>query len=307
MSRPRESTAMELSPPRAWVPDAADRQAGVFTLAQAIDAGLSVGQIRHRRRTGLWVRHAGAAWRHRDRRTGPFADAMAALLTWPDGIVCLHTAARVHRIPVDPGPISTVVPHGRRPRHGLRPVRYALRDEDVVEVSGIAVTSVARTVFDLLGRAPQAQAEALLTWVLTRQRVEHGALTGLVDRSPGMAGNAQRRRLLHATRDGAMGAAEQRLHRLLRRAGIVGWSPNTVIRDRHGIIGTVDVVFTDAWLVLEIDGFAYHGADRFQSDRTRQNRLVGAGYTVLRFTWHDLVDRPHDVVAQVCAALARAA
>ena len=103
-----------------------------------------------------------------------------------------------------------------------------------------------------------------------------------------------------------MGAAEQRLHRLLRRAGIAGWSPNTVVHDRLGIIGTVDVLFTDAKLVVEIDGFAYHGADRFQSDRTRQNRLVGAGYTVLRFTWHDLVDRPYDVVAQVRAALARA-
>lgn len=297
---------MELSPPRAWVPETADRQAGVFTLGQAMSSGLSVGQVRHRRRTGLWVRHAGAAWRHRDRRTGPFADAMAALLTWPDGIVCLHTAARMHRIPVDSGPISAVVPHARRPRYGLRPVQYALPEEDLVEVSGIPVTGVARTVFDLLGRLPQTQAEALLTWVLTRQRVQHRALTDLLDRSPGMTGNAQRRRLLGATQGGAMGAAEQRLHRMLRRAGIDGWSTNTVIRDRRGIIGTVDVLFPDAKLILEIDGFAYHGADRFQSDRTRQNRLVGAGYTVLRFTWRDLVDRPHDVVAQARAALARA-
>lgn len=297
---------MELSPPRVWVPEIADRQAGVFTLGQAIDSGLSVGQIRHRRRTGLWVRHAGAAWRHHDRQTGPFADAMAALLTWPDGIVCLQTAARIHRIPVDTAPISAVVPHARRPQYGLRPVQYALPEEDLVRVSGIPVTDVARTVFDLLGRLPQAQAEGLLTWVLTRQRAEHRVLTGLLDRSPGMTGNAQRRRLLRATRGGAMGAAEQRLHRLLRRAGIAGWSPNTVVHDRLGIIGTVDVLFTDAKLVVEIDGFAYHGADRFQSDRTRQNRLVGAGYTVLRFTWHDLVDRPYDVVAQVRAALARA-
>ena len=44
---------------------------------------------------------------------------------------------------------------------------------------------------------------------------------------------------------------------------------------------------------FEIDGRAFHSdADRFQRDRTRQNRLVGAGWTVLRFTWNDLRDRP---------------
>ena len=43
----------------------------------------------------------------------------------------------------------------------------------------------------------------------------------------------------------------------------------------------------------------------FQADRTRQNRLVAAGYTVLRFTWADLTLRPDDVGTQVAATLAR--
>jgi very-short-patch-repair endonuclease len=39
-------------------------------------------------------------------------------------------------------------------------------------------------------------------------------------------------------------------------------------------------------VAVEIDGFAFHHApDRFQRDRTRQNALVGLGWTVLRFTW----------------------
>jgi very-short-patch-repair endonuclease len=38
-------------------------------------------------------------------------------------------------------------------------------------------------------------------------------------------------------------------------------------------------------LVIEVDGWAYHRTpDRFQRDRERQNRLVAAGWTVLRFT-----------------------
>ncbi|MGV8967955.1 MAG: DUF559 domain-containing protein, partial [Cellulomonas sp.] len=50
---------------------------------------------------------------------------------------------------------------------------------------------------------------------------------------------------------------------------------------------------------------AYHGQASFQSDRTRQNRLVNAGFTVLRFTWQDLTDRPAEVLRQIRAALTR--
>jgi len=53
-----------------------------------------------------------------------------------------------------------------------------------------------------------------------------------------------------------------------------------------------------------VDGWAWHStADRFRADRRRQNALILAGWTVLRFTWDDLVHRPDAVLAQICAAL----
>lgn len=49
-----------------------------------------------------------------------------------------------------------------------------------------------------------------------------------------------------------------------------------------------------------MDGRAWHSAgDRFQRDRTRQNALVAAGYTVLRFTWFDVTERPEYVIRTV--------
>ena len=43
-------------------------------------------------------------------------------------------------------------------------------------------------------------------------------------------------------------------------------------------------------LLIELDGAAFHSDhDRFQRDRTRQNRLVALGYTVLRFTYWDVL------------------
>ena len=49
-------------------------------------------------------------------------------------------------------------------------------------------------------------------------------------------------------------------------------------------------------LAIEVDGFEHHSTpEAFQHDRTRQNELVALGWTVLRFTWHDVVHRPAHV------------
>ena len=66
--------------------------------------------------------------------------------------------------------------------------------------------------------------------------------------------------------------------------------------------------FPDARLAIEIDGWAWHtDVDRFRTDRHEGNALVAAGWTVLRFTWHDLTNRPDYVLAQIKAALLTAA
>ena len=51
--------------------------------------------------------------------------------------------------------------------------------------------------------------------------------------------------------------------------------------------------YAELRLAIEVDGFEHHSSpDAFQRDRTRQNRLVALGWTVLRFTWEDVVKRP---------------
>ncbi|MFZ0323118.1 MAG: DUF559 domain-containing protein [Actinomycetes bacterium] len=90
----------------------------------------------------------------------------------------------------------------------------------------------------------------------------------------------------------------------MRTAGVTGWRANVVLRDARGVIGVVDLLFEAARLVVEIDGYAVHGRrEAFQRDRTKQNRLIAAGYTVLRFTWDDVQNRPHAIVSQIRAAL----
>ena len=69
-------------------------------------------------------------------------------------------------------------------------------------------------------------------------------------------------------------------------------------------MGVLDFAFVAQRVAIEIDGRAWHTAsDRFQNDRSRQNRLVLLGWTVLRFTWADLIERPDEVIRQVCLAV----
>jgi very-short-patch-repair endonuclease len=59
-------------------------------------------------------------------------------------------------------------------------------------------------------------------------------------------------------------------------------------------------VFEAERVVVELDGRAFHTtSDRFERDRQRQNQLIGAGWTVRRFTWRDLTQRPAYVVATI--------
>ena len=105
--------------------------------------------------------------------------------------------------------------------------------------------------------------------------------------------------------EGTHAESEHRFVALLREAGITGWRANHLVRI-GGRRYFIDVAFPRALLAIEVDGLAHH-SDRlaFQRDRRRQNDLVAAGWTILRFTWDDLVHRPHDVIARIVAALER--
>jgi very-short-patch-repair endonuclease len=66
-----------------------------------------------------------------------------------------------------------------------------------------------------------------------------------------------------------------------------------------------DLLYADCLLVIEFDGGNHR--ERLVDDNRRQNLLISAGYTVLRFTASDLYNRPETIVAQVSGAVAASA
>ena len=108
------------------------------------------------------------------------------------------------------------------------------------------------------------------------------------------------RELLAGLEPGADAESERVLHRLLKHAGITGWRKQYRVRLRHRT-AYLDVAFPQLKLLIEDDGKLAHDelSDRFEDDRSRQNELVAAAWTILRFTWRQLHDRPDWVLAQI--------
>ena len=76
------------------------------------------------------------------------------------------------------------------------------------------------------------------------------------------------------------------------------------IHDSDGLVGVVDAFHRATGTVVELDSRAFHGPDRYQPDRTRDQRLAALGYVALRFTWEDIDRRPEQVWARIRQTLA---
>ena len=98
-------------------------------------------------------------------------------------------------------------------------------------------------------------------------------------RSFGIQGSTRAGHLLRAAADRSAAESERILIRLLKSAGISGFTVNYLWNPAGR--STLDVAFVLELVAIEIDGWAWHHSpDRFQRDRRKQNDLVAQGWTV---------------------------
>lgn len=58
-------------------------------------------------------------------------------------------------------------------------------------------------------------------------------------------------------------------------------------------------------VIVEADGYEFHrGMEMFENDTLRANRLKGDKWTILRFTWRQVDERPEEVAQIICSTLA---
>jgi len=194
----------------------------------------------------------------------------------------------------------TVVGRKVRPR-GIRVHRAAhLHPIDIRDVDGLRLSSPARTVLDLAA-AEHPSLEAFYSDLLARRVLREPQLKAAIVRAGRRRGVALVRSLIAANQRGfTRSHAERIMRRLCRTARLPEPLSNVKLAGYE-----VDFLWPKERLVIEVDGFQFHGHRvAFERDRRKDQVLLTAGYRVVRVTWRQLVGEPLTVLAVIAAALA---
>lgn len=294
----------------------AARQYGLYTTEQARAAGVTDAGLLRRFRSGRIERPEPNVYRLAGVPTTWHQSVLAACLT-EDALAYGRTAAALWDLDGFSPRIVEVVTHRwkRRVNPSVRVHESReLSEWDWGERANIPVTSIERTIIDLGAVVPRTRVEQAfddaLRRGLTSPELVRDRFFQLARR--GRQGIGVLRPLLEC-RLGISGLRpgefERRMGRLLVDAGVAEPVFEYEVRLASGLfVARVDLAYPPARIAIECDSDAWHsGRQRRQADLDRQNRLVLAGWVILRFTWEDLVQRPQMIVDRVRFALETAA
>ncbi|WP_297343162.1 hypothetical protein [Amnibacterium sp.] len=266
------------------------------TFRRAVERGELV-----RVRRGVFV--AASRWHNlqpieRHRLTVAAAVDAAPALTVSHG-----SAAALWGVPmVGPAPVDVEVlcspTNGTRREGGFH--RRASRDLEieVVDLEGMRVTSVLRTVVDLAASLPFREGVVAVDWALARG-IDREGMSRLA-MTIHWAGALKRAVAAIAFGDARSGSPGESVSRaLFREMGFPAPELQTRFSDRTGLIGLTDFYWRRWLLIGEFDGLAKYRSDALLRGRTpaqvvtdekrREDRLRATGPRVVRWLWPDLI------------------
>ncbi len=291
---------------------------GVCTRTALLDAGFGRSSIDRRLRQGVLSSVCRGVYiieALRDRST-PSYRALAAV---PGSVLAHHTAAALHRFPVDvrEDVVHVIVPNGVHRRVGgvvVHPSR-TLSSFDIVEVDGVPCTSPARTIVDLAGVVGKARLRHIVQTQLRDAKPGAVELQSCFDATArqGVPGVLKLRRLVVDLLGDASGGEgsdlegselEARVWALLATQGITGFGRQVRPPWFDGRRGIVDFAHGEAKVVLEADGRRWHQRDQEMTDDRRRDRLAAAhGWVAIRVTWAEVTQRPAATAASIAAVV----
>lgn len=287
-------------------------QHGLITTTQAVDAlgpsrksrWVAEGRLRSVQPSVFRIVGAPETWHQ---------NVLAASLA-VDGVVSHRSAAELWGLTEPSGHLEVSVPPGTNRR--IRPPAIVHRIVDLrpglaVERAGLRVTDPVRTVIDLGLVMPWRSVERVISRGISNRAFDLSEITALRQAlgRPGRNGTGVVRRILEGNvlmAGKEESELEKRFTGLARRHGLPALQLQHEVWHAGRFVGRVDACYPELKLAIEVDGFEHHSTPKaFQHDRTRQNELVALGWTVLRFTWHDVVNRPAHVARMIRTANAR--
>lgn len=308
------------------VADAHD-QRGVFTAAQAYDAGYTPSEIQRLRSRGelVSVRRGVYAVARTWRELAPWdrhlVELVALQLVLNEPAVVSHLSAGViHGLSLLAPDLATL--HVTRPgRAGARLEARVhhhvadLPDRDVSSFEGWKVTSLARTGIDIARESDLPQGVAALDSVLGRG-LDRALLIEVLLSCSSWPGARMACHAL-ALADGRSANAGESWSRVeLFRHGVPPTDIQHKLYDDDGLIGIADFVWLPDRVVGELDGrLKYKVPDGAHPDQAgevvwaekrREDRIRALGYEVVRWVYADL-SHPDRLAGRVRQALGRGA
>ena len=298
------------------IADLAATQHALVSDQQALELGLTPRMRQSRLRAGHLVRVEPRVLRAAGAPVTYESTLMAATLAGgPEAVVSHRSAAVIWQLDgFRPGRPEITVPRGHwyRPRGAVVHESTDLGRTTHRTRDGLPITNPSRTLLDVALRTSDAR---LLVAVESARRRSLTSWTELVTTlrahaRRGRPGVARLRRLIVANidRDEVTDSAfESLVLSLLREHGLP--EPvlhHRVLRTDGRLAAEVDLAYPWAMLAIELDGKVHLELEVWERDRPRQNQLELLGWTVLRFSWRTLVDRPETIVSEISSALRRA-
>ena len=289
--------------------EAIARPHGVAGREQLLAAGITAGLINARVEAG-WLRpmHRGVY------AVGPVqsceAPEMAAVLACGNRAVLSHRSAAAlwRMLPKSSNwPVEVTVAASHAPRRARIRIRKTARlmADEVTTLRRIRVTTPVRTLLDLASCVSGRELEQALAQTERRNLTSRAKLFALIARYPARPGTPKLRELLDGPADPALirSEAEERFLVLVRRSGLPTPETNALL---HGY--EVDFLWREERVVVEVDGYAFHGdRDSFEVDRRRDAVLAAHGLQVFRITWRQITDEPEATLVLVTRTLAERA
>jgi len=232
----------------------------------------------------------------------PFGHMRAALLACGDDFRLSHAAATYAWEFIDEWrpPVDVLGPRLLR-RRGINVHRTNwLPAEDCATRRGLPVTSPARSILDFGTTADAARHEHAIAAALRKRWVTEDELRDLAaaGRPGAKALRAQLQRL--GGPQFSRSEAERIVLGLIRDARLP--SPELNVRV-HG--AERDLVWPDARVVVEFDGFAFHWSpEAKRTDERRDAELALRGWRTVRLSWSEISDEPLAAIARIAGALA---
>jgi hypothetical protein len=228
-------------------------------------------------------------------------DRIAAAWLWSDrrGVLTGTTASALHGAEWvdDNGPVEMNLPHNKSPA-GVITRRDTLLDTEIMELRRMAVTTVARTAFDLARRGPLGRAVEHLDSLARATHFKPDDVLDVAERHPRVRGRRRIPHVLDLIDEGAQSPKETWLRLLLIAAGFPRPQTQIPVPGPDGYPRYyLDMGWPDLMVAVEYDG-QQHRTDphRFRADVTRSEYIDGRGWRRIRVL---AGDHRQDIVRRV--------